>query len=133
MKKSKCRGECVPASEKPQNLQAGILYAVECEVCGFHTLFTLPGQKTRPNDFVMLGDQKPLMLDGKVDKSFLEFGRKYGHCYTIPKGMIPEASKEEQIDALYDALANGLFGNDEERALESFNKLVLKISVRCTK
>jgi hypothetical protein len=126
-KDQKCRKGCVPTIDFPINLQSDICYAVECSVCGFHTIFVVgelvEGRKFY--EFVMLGEQKPLKLHIVIDPSFLEFGKKYGHCYSIPP--LPDFSKgssltpEREREVLYESLADG------DIDLDMFNRMISKI------
>lgn len=126
---SKCRGQCVPAVEKPKNLQSGVLYAVACQNCGQHILFSLPGNRGRLTEFLMLGDQTELRLETRVDRSFKEMADKYGHCYSVPANL-PDFTegtgftKERDMEILYEMLADG------EIDLDLFNKLAARITIR---
>lgn len=117
---SKCRSGCVPAIEKPKNLQPGILYAVACKNCGQHILFALPGQRVNLTEFLMLGEQTELRLENRIDPTFKEHGDKYGHCYSIPK-VLPDFtkgtgySKVRDMEILYEMLSEG------EIELDTFN------------
>lgn len=112
----KCRGACIPAVEKPQNLQKNITYAAECKECGYHIIFRLPGSKGDSIDFLMLGDQKPLNLPQHIRASFLEFGEKYGHLMSIAKDKDFKNGtgfpREKTMATLYEMFADGDIDDD---------------------
>ena len=125
----KCRGECIPAVDKPTKLQPGVLYAVACKICGHHILFSLPGRRFKLTEFLMLGEQTELKIETRVDPSFKEMADKYGHCYSLP-AVLPDFTKstgftkERDMEILYEMLGEG------EIDLDLFNKISAKIAIK---
>lgn len=124
MKEMRCSKGCVPAVEKPLNIQNNVLYAVECLSCGYHILFTKDRRLTLGNkhitEFIMLGDQKPLNLPLKVDPSFMSEARKLRHLYSTKPEDVAKLTPISNRDILYEMLADGDINIDQ------FNKLITK-------
>ncbi|MCF2443637.1 hypothetical protein L0657_06690 [Dyadobacter sp. CY345] len=120
---TKCSSKCVPIGDKPANLKDGVLYAVECKVCGYHILFWKPQRKLRPKFYesVMIGEQKPLKLNFTIHPSFLQSARDYGHLLKVPNP-VPTVSRDESFESLYEMLGDG------EITLDEFNKMSMIIT-----
>ncbi len=117
---AKCKTKCIPVGDKPANLKFGVLYAIECQVCGYHILFWKPQTTRKPKFYesVMIGEQKSLNLHLSISPSFFEARTNYGHLLKLDQNA-PAMSTEDIIEALYGMLGDG------EITIDEFNKLTV--------
>ncbi|MCE6992082.1 hypothetical protein [Dyadobacter sp. CY323] len=121
-----CSGRCVPIMDQPPaRPQSDVLYAVKCKNCGYDILFCVkrPKRPGQLKEIVLLGEEdRPLNLPVRIDPSFMEQARKYGHLYQLTKPDKKEfeaKSREGKMNILYEMIADGDIDEDMFNTLSS--------------